>query len=66
MDRSIKPKSSNIVIADVDGEWMGERLMYQPGVSYQKAGVMLSELAQKKVSRQTCLHTHQAGTSQAG
>jgi DNA polymerase V len=22
VDRSIKPKSSNIIIADVDGEWM--------------------------------------------
>ncbi|WP_411555572.1 hypothetical protein [Nitrosospira sp. Is2] len=25
VDRSIKPKSSDIIIADVDGEWMVKR-----------------------------------------
>jgi DNA polymerase V len=32
VDRSIKPKSSNIVIADVDGEWMVKRLYKRSGV----------------------------------
>jgi DNA polymerase V len=32
VDRSIKPKSSNIVIADVDGEWMVKRLFKRSGV----------------------------------
>jgi DNA polymerase V len=32
VDRSLKPKSSNIVIADVDGEWMVKRLYKRGGV----------------------------------
>jgi DNA polymerase V len=32
VDRSLKPKSSNIVIADVDGEWMVKRLYKRSGV----------------------------------
>jgi DNA polymerase V len=32
VDRSIKPKSSSIVIADVDGEWMVKRLYKRSGV----------------------------------
>jgi DNA polymerase V len=32
VDRSIKPKSSSIVIADVDGEWMVKRLYKRGGV----------------------------------
>ena len=32
VDRSLKPKSSNIVIADVDGEWMVKRLYKRNGV----------------------------------
>lgn len=38
VDRALKPKSSSIVIADVDGEWMVKRL-------YKRAGVikLLSE-----------------------
>jgi DNA polymerase V len=32
VDRSLKPKSSSIVIADVDGEWMVKRLYRRSGV----------------------------------
>ena len=32
VDRSLRPKSSNIVIADVDGEWMVKRLYKRGGV----------------------------------
>lgn len=32
VDRSLRPKSSNIVIADVDGEWMVKRLYKRSGV----------------------------------
>jgi DNA polymerase V len=32
VDRSIKPKTSNILIADVDGEWMVKRLYKRSGV----------------------------------
>ena len=32
VDRSLQPKSSNIVIADVDGEWMVKRLYKRSGV----------------------------------
>jgi DNA polymerase V len=32
VDRSLKPKSSSIVIADVDGEWMVKRLYKRSGV----------------------------------
>jgi DNA polymerase V len=32
VDRSLRPKSSNIVIADVDGEWMVKRLFKRSGV----------------------------------
>ena len=31
VDRSLRPKSSNIVIADVDGEWMVKRLYKRKG-----------------------------------
>jgi DNA polymerase V len=33
VDRSLKPRSFNIVIADVDGEWMVKRLYKRSGVS---------------------------------
>ncbi|WON74197.1 LexA family protein [Nitrosospira sp. Is2] len=33
VDRSLRPKSSNIVIADVDGEWMVKRLYNAAGSS---------------------------------
>jgi DNA polymerase V len=32
VDRSLKPKSSSIVIADVDGEWMVKRLYKRSGI----------------------------------
>ena len=32
VDRALKPKSSSIVIADVDGEWMVKRLYKRSGV----------------------------------
>ena len=32
VDRSLRPKSSNIVIAEVDGEWMVKRLYKRSGV----------------------------------